>query len=851
MLPIQLENNTASQLLDEAMLVTARRKFEGDLQTTQNALKQGECDVCRFLSGILVTRIGDYLSSLDKTIKVIFKYEPEHVNIRRLASGSIHSTARAGINLVARVERKSAALLTLVATLEKTLSEARRQLGCRNATPECFILDIQLVDEEDIQENRGLAMMVNSMYVRSMPVWRRAEAKLDSKIAAVGARDQTNDLLALHDTDLIPEAVLFEQAQAIMDLPHPEQRYYQHHLSEIKVALIRRLISDQLAYINIAKKWFSIQDLHGIFQRRFGFGKIGGKAAGMTLAGRILQENGHGELKRLVKVPDSYFIGADTSYIFMAMNGLMHWNDEKYKPEEQIWQDYAQICSEFEQGEFPPEITGSLETLLLHTGSTPLIVRSSSQLEDNFGTSFAGKYESYFCPNQGSLQENLAFLKKSIARIYASTLRPEALLYRKNKGLQDYDERMAILIQPVQGARFGRYYFPFGSGVAFSRNLYRWAPQIKREDGFARLVWGLGTRAVQRVGDDFPRLIALSHPTLQPDDSTEAIRRYSQQFVDVLDMEENQMRTLPVKQVIHPTYCELRLMAQKEEDGYFSTIRSRVRDGEIGQLVITYNEMLRRTKFADTLSNLLKLLEKQYQIAVDIEFTCQVLDPLSQQPEVEISLLQCRPQSYMGAGLPVCLPENLEEETTVFTTGFMVPHGYLRNIRYVLYIPADFYYALDNASDRNLLSRAISRLNQALPAKGYICVGPGRWGTTNHDLGVYVAYTDINNAAALVELSGSGIGIPPEPSLGTHFFQDLMEAQIYPLAVNLDEDEVVFNRTFFEQTPNSIYEWIEIDPRLQDCVKLIDVEQFSRGHHIEIIMDDEVGKAAAFFALDG
>ena len=257
-------------------------------------------------------------------------------------------------------------------------------------------------------------------------------------------------------------------------------------------------------------------DLYEIFQRKIGYGKIGGKTAGMLLAARILNEVADDEIRRSLVVPESYFIGSDGVYLFMAMNGLMHWNDQKYKPEEQIHAEYPQIMQQFEAGVFPPEVVRELQQVLAQTGKKPLIVRSSSQLEDNFGTAFAGKYDSHFCPNQGTPEENLAALTLAIARTYASTLKPEALLYRRSKGLQDYDERMAILIQVVQGEPFGRYYLPHGAGVAFSRNVYRWAPQIRREDGFARLVWGLGTRAVERVGNDYPRLVALSHPTLQP-----------------------------------------------------------------------------------------------------------------------------------------------------------------------------------------------------------------------------------------------------------------------------------------------------------------------------------------------
>ena len=176
------------------------------------------------------------------------------------------------------------------------------------------------------------------------------------------------------------------------------------------------------------------------------------------------------------------------------------------------------IRETFLSGEFPPEILHELRSLLNRSGGRPLIVRSSSLLEDSFGSAFAGKYEFNLCPNQGSPEENLKGLARAIASVYASTLSPEALLYRRIRGLRDYDERMGVLIQPVQGERLGRYLMPAASGVALSRNLYRWSPHIRREDGFVRMVWGLGTSTVERAGNNPPRLVALSHPTLQPPD---------------------------------------------------------------------------------------------------------------------------------------------------------------------------------------------------------------------------------------------------------------------------------------------------------------------------------------------
>ena len=411
----------------------------------------------------------------------------------------------------------------------------------------------------------------------------------------------------------------------------------------------------------------------------------------MMLAANILNEMGDEALRASYCIPESYFLGSDVMYIFTAMNGFTYWNDQKYKPEEQIWAEYPQLKKDFEAGKFPPEILVELKDLLESIGDKPLIVRSSSLLEDNFGTAFAGKYDSHFCPNQGTLAENLDELTKAIAGTFASTLKPEALLYRRSKGLQDYDERMAILIQVVQGEAYGRYYLPHGAGVAFSHNLYRWNPQIRREDGFARLVWGLGTRAVERVGNDYPRPVALSHPTLQPDDTPEAIRYYSQQYVDLIDLEENTFKTVPVRDVLRPNYPVLRFIAQVDRDGYLVTPRSRVMEDEVSSLVITFDELLRRTPFAATLSKMLRLLEEHYHNAVDMEFTVQVPDPYALPPQVQITLLQCRPQSILKEAQAGKIPDHMNKEDILFSTRFMVPRGQLENIRHILFVPPEAY----------------------------------------------------------------------------------------------------------------------------------------------------------------
>lgn len=659
-----------------------------------------------------------------------------------------------------------------------------------------------------------------------------------------------SDLSISINPELAPQELVFEHAMTIERLPPEQRSQFEARLQESKVVLIRSLISDQLRYINIAKEWFTISDLAEIRRRKIGSGRIGGKAAGMLLALRILKEVADPKLRACLNAPESYYIGADEMYTFMSVNNLGHWNDQKYKSEEEMRTEYPLIVEDFIKGDFVPDALEKLQGILINVGTKPLIVRSSSLLEDNFGTAFAGKYESIFLPNQGSLQENLKALTRAIAQIYASTLNPNALLYRRSRGLQDYDERMAILIQVVQGEPFGRYYLPHAAGVAFSRNLYRWTPQIRREDGFVRLVWGLGTRAVERVGNDYPRLIALSHPLLRPSNEAYAIRRYSQQYVDLLDLADNQFKTLPIHEVLSADYPPLRYLAQVEEDGFFMSLRSRLVTGDIRNLVLTFDELLRRTNFADAMRQILQLLERQYRAPVDMELTVHLQHLDNGQPRAAITVLQCRPQSHLFAAVQEPIPTDLSPEEMIFSTHFVVPQGYIPRADYVVFVPPEGYFGLAALNSRHELARTIGRLNAALEKESFLLVGPGRWGSSNTDLGVPIAYGDIYNARALVELAGQGVGPEPEASLGTHFFQDLLEAQIYPLAVLLDDESTVFNRAFFYQTPNRLEEWISVDPRLKDCLRLIRVADYRPGHFLRVVMNDEISKAVAFIVKE-
>ncbi|MCK4472042.1 MAG: phosphoenolpyruvate synthase, partial [Anaerolineae bacterium] len=382
----------------------------------------------------------------------------------------------------------------------------------------------------------------------------------------------------------------------------------------------------------------------------------------------------------------------------------------------------------------------------------PLIVRSSSLLEDNFGFSFAGKYDSFFCPNQGTLEENLAALTDAIARVYASVLGPDALLYRQQVGLVDYDERMGILIQKVQGQRYRDFFFPTLAGVGFSRNPFRWNRKIRPQDGLLRLVWGLGTRAVDRVANDYPRMVPLSHPQLRPEAGADPIRKYSQHFVDLIDLRANAFRMLPIADVLRPDYPGIALLASQDKGDYLQPIYA---PGALDRtpLVLTFSELLKNQEFVTLMRSVLKKLERHYGRPVDVEFTVEIT--ADRPHHFILHLLQCRPLSSQEWGESLRIPDDVPPEDVVFLARRMVPHGRVRRIRYIVYVDPAQYARVPAYETRFELARVIGRLNKRLENECFILMGPGRWGTSNVELGLKVTYADIYNTRALIEIAQS------------------------------------------------------------------------------------------------
>jgi hypothetical protein len=659
----------------------------------------------------------------------------------------------------------------------------------------------------------------------------------------LAGRMPTDEVVLTIHPELAPWDMLFAQGEIYENSPPEKRESVEHHLKEIKVVLIKAMISDHLPYLAIAREWFDIADLKMIRERRIGRGKIGGKAAGVMLADTVLRKSADAELKEFLHVPQSWFLGADVFYQFSQLNGLLRFANQKYRSEEEIRADYPTIEGIFINGDFPDEIVESLHDLLEAVGDAPLIVRSSSLLEDSYGTSFAGKYESFFCANQGDPEQNLTDLVGAIKKIYSSVYNPDVLLYRHKVGLIDYDERMAVLIQEVQGSRRGRYFLPDAAGVAFSRNEFRWSPRIDREDGFMRMVWGLGTRAVEHLGNDYPRLVALSHPSLRPEASPRDILRYSQHEVDLIDLADNSFRTLPVTEGLKVPSPNLRWIVQRHEQGSLGDLMRTPTAPDAEDLVITFESLLSRTSLPERMRQLLRTLEAAYHGPVDTEFTINLISGEVGKPEAHIHLLQCRPQSHLQDTI-VELPQDVPEEQILFTCHRMVPDGKVTDIRYIVYVCPKPYSDLATPTQKTQIARLIGRINQHLDDESFILLGPGRWGSNNPDIGIPVGYGDIYHARALIEVAEGEQA--PEPSYGTHFFQDLVEAHIFPLAIEADDHNSIFNRTFFEEAKNSLEGIFPEESDWATYVHLIDMQSEAPGYTFDLIMDGEAGEAIAY-----
>ncbi len=683
-------------------------------------------------------------------------------------------------------------------------------------------------------------------------------ARLDALIDEVlNSRSTSPEMVAISfNPEIAPWEMLFRQGEAYERMPVDELERFRHHLEEIKVVLIKRLMSDQLPFIGVAKRVLTIDDLRRIHHSLIGTGKIGGKAAGMYLAWRILQTVDDMFGQGVIHIPDSYFIGTDVFYEFFLMNKLEHYMNQKYRPVQEIRSEYPRIVQAFLASELPDYLVIQVREVIQSLGDSPLIVRSSSLLEDNFGFSFAGKYNSYFCTNQGTPEENLACVLEAIRRVYASSVNPDALLYRRKNNLIDYDERMAILLQGVTGRWYGNYFYPDVAGVGFSENPFCWSPEIRQGEGFLRVVTGLGTRAVDRVAQDYPRLIPLSHPELRPEDTVEGRRIYAQRLMAVVDREKNEMVTVPVREAIPPHAPILNLIASIDSGDALQPIAPGYHLQPEDHIVLTFDGLTGDDTFVSIMRESLQLLEEAYLSPVDLEFAVQI--DFAEQSAAEdgtadgrpvqtyrLHVLECRPLNERRPAKEETGMDEVKDNRRLFAMPTLLPSDTVEAIDYLVFVDPEFYYDIEDEPSRLRIADTITALNDLLPAGRFGLVGPGRWGSPNSRLSVPITYSDICNARLLVEISPPYTPAP-ELAFGTNFYEDVLEAGIFVLGIQPTPAGGMMDWKLLRESPNRLTHYAPWAAEWSEGVRVIDLQAVA-GSPLRIIIDDETNEAIACF----
>ncbi|MCH7528706.1 MAG: pyruvate, phosphate dikinase, partial [Candidatus Marinimicrobia bacterium] len=487
----------------------------------------------------------------------------------------------------------------------------------------------------------------------------------------------------------------------------------------------------------------------------------------------------------------------------------------------------------------PDYVKTQCRAMLKSVGKHPLVVRSSSLLEDNFKAAFSGKYQSVFLGNQGNLDQRLSHLLTAIGEVFASGLAPDPLLYRRERDLLDYDEKVGILIQKVVGFKYRHYFLPSFSGVALSRNDYTWSPRLKPEDGLVRLVAGLGTRAVDRVGDDYPRLVGLSAPTLRPEVTVEAQKKYSQTMVDVIDLKANSFEVITIDQLLGDEPLPgFEGIFSLDEGDYLQTAYTRVSPGRYHDGVVTFEKLLKDSPFPAMLREILKTIEEAYQCPIDIEFS---------HDNKHFYLLQTRPTAQrMDAG-QVDIPSEIAREDQLFRTQQYVHSGRVDDIEYIIFCDPRAYRRMPDDHARHQLARIIGKLNQQLAGKRFILMGPGRWGSNNIDLGIPVQYSEISNTKVLLEVAYREGNYTPEVSFGTHFFLDLVEAGIHYLPLFPDQQGTFFNQELFDAAPNALGAVLPAAVDFAPYVSVFEARMLKEGRPLHLRMSGEAQLAVAYF----
>ncbi|MGI6005283.1 MAG: PEP/pyruvate-binding domain-containing protein [Christensenellales bacterium] len=577
--------------------------------------------------------------------------------------------------------------------------------------------------------------------------------------------------------------------------------------------IVRSMMTRDAKMSALILNHFEPEDYFFIKDRMIGTGTIGGKACGMVLARKLLRKYLPHYRGRL-EPHDSFFIGTDVFYSYIVDNGYWSLRIEQQR-ENAYFSAGEKLRKHMLKGRFSEAIRGQFRRMLEYFGQSPIIVRSSSFLEDGFGNAFAGKYESIFCVNAGSPEERLEHFENAVRAVYASTMDKSALEYRRGRGLDQNEEQMAILVQRVSGTRFGDYFMPCAAGIGFSYSVYRWSDDLDPEAGMLRLVAGMGTRAVDRTGNDYPRLVNLDKPERTTLTSPEQRHSFSQRKLDVIEFSTNTFGGKSAYELLPKLPAWYRTLIAEHDLEAEERLSQRGEAREV--LFVSYAGIVKNAAFITMMQDILKTLQTRYGVPIDIEYTVN----FNRDGDFAVNLLQCRPLSIWKAAEAVELPELRPEDTLFKIRNTFMGNTAKKKIDSVIWVDSGAYYAYPYAKKRQVV-QAIDQINTHYKGtdKTLLLAVPGRIGTSSPELGVPVRFSNISAFGVICEYSDGKTGYMPELSYGSHMFQDLVESDIFYAAIFENENTLLFNKDFWKEKKSLLP---DICPELEALFEMVKV----------------------------
>lgn len=566
----------------------------------------------------------------------------------------------------------------------------------------------------------------------------------------------------------------------------------------------------------MVKKNFTPEDYFAIRDHMIGTGMIGGKACGMLLARAIIR-NKEPDIAEYLEPHDSFYVGSDLYYTYIVDNDLWALRI-KQRTEDGYFTLADDFARKLMEGRFSDAMREQFLRIIEYYGQDPYIIRSSSILEDGFGNAFAGKYESVFCANRGSLEERLEEFENAIKTVYASSMSLSALDYRKRRGLDKRDEQMALLIQRVSGSYYGNCYMPCAAGVGYSYSPYRVMKDSDSTCGMLRLVMGLGTSAVDRTEGSYPRIVNLDMPEKSSYSSSADKHKFSQGKAEVINMTTHQLEKMSYDMLepVIPKYLE-NILLEHDYDAE-SRLREMGRPRQVK--FISCKGLVANKKLMDQMKRMLHCIQEEYDYPVDTEFTINISD----NGDYSVDLLQCRPLQVQRSSGGTVIPEGIPEDNILLENmSSSMGLSKASELDIIVYVDPVNYYNMPYR-DKPAVARLIGKINWHYRElnKHMMLIVPGRVGTTSPELGVPTSFADISAFEIICETEETKAGYNPELSYGSHIFQDLVEAEILYTAVFNNAKTIHFHPDKLQRCPDVISDF-DCTENLSDIVRVYDV----------------------------